>query len=389
MPIPDVPVEKVTPEEEAEYRQFREYMQTWGPMDPVVLGIRREELPEGKLERVVLDVQAAPLSQQHVEMLSNWLGEPTDQRLAPVEGDVVSFQAVVRGGTFFSGGEHQLFGGLRNADPAIALSPNSGLIARILNSKLQGLQGYVGAWPNPGFLSLLGGASDRPPDAGGYTRLLTGMWRQQFGSFTLMSFHPEILAQVSPQLKFVQAERPAKVWLHADDLANSTLKPLINAFGYNQSRQITRGNTRFMNMLIEQLHVPPADAMQVGEQILSAKFVAPLGGTYELRKWDGGLQNWVATALADRPDADQPPADYQYRALQWLRGLDLELALHKGPQPALSAHGEFIMPVEARRAGLPATEAAIRPVETGSQARRAKPRTPKPEAPKPADAREF
>ena len=384
VPIPDMPVEKVTPEEQAEYNQFRQYLGQWGPMDPVVLGIRREELPGGKLERVVLDVHAAPLSQQHVEMLSNWLGEPTQQRLAPVEGNVVSFEAVLRGGTFFSGGEHHLFGGLRNADPAIALSPYSGLIARILNSRLQGLQGYAGAWPDPGYLSMVGGASERPPDANGYTQLLTGLWRRQFNDFTLMSFHPEILAQVSPQLQFVEAERPAQLWLHADDLATSTLKPLINSFGYNQSRQISRGNTRFMNMLIEQLHVPPAEAMQVGEQILNAKFVAPLGGTYELRKWEGGLQNWVATALVDREDVEQPPADYQYRALQWLRGVDLELALHKGPQPALSAHGEFIMPVQARA---PAFQLPKLPFGLSKGA--TKPAAPEKEQPKPADVREF
>ena len=101
VPVPDVPIEKVTParrQNTASSEQY--YADQWGPMDPVVAGIRREELPEGKLERVVLDVQAAPLSPQHVQMLSHWLGEPTDQRLAPVAGDVVSFEAVVRGGTF-------------------------------------------------------------------------------------------------------------------------------------------------------------------------------------------------------------------------------------------------------------------------------------------------
>jgi len=392
LPIPDVTIDKVTPQEAEEYQQFKDYyLNEWGAMDPVVVGIRREELPEGKLERVVLDVQAAPLSKRHVEMLSNWLGEPTTARLAPVPGDVVSFQAVLRGGTFFSGGEHNLFGGLRNADPAIAMSPNSGLIAQILNSKLQGLQGYVGAWPQPGFLGLLTIAGDAPPDANGYTRFLTGLWRRQLGDFTLMSFHPEILEQVSPQLQFVEAARPAQVWLHADDLANSTLAPLINAFGYSRSRKIAAGNAGFMNMLVEQLHVPPAEAMQTGERILVAKFVAPLGGTYELRKWDGGLQNWVATAVADQPDAKQPPPDYQFRALRWLRGMDLELALYKGPQPALSAHGEFIMPVEAREATfqLPKLPFGTTPPKAVKPVEPKKPPTPDPPKPRPSTKREF
>ncbi|MEX0678630.1 MAG: hypothetical protein WD063_16235 [Pirellulales bacterium] len=384
LPVPDVRIDKVTPAEIAEYRRFKEsYVEQWGAMDPVVVGIRREALPEGKLERVVLDVQAAPLAPQHVQTLSNWLGEPTLDRLAPVEGDVVAFEAVLRGGSFFPGGEHHLFGALRNADPAVALDPSAGLVARILQSQLQGLQGYLGAWPDPGFLRFLGGALELPPDAGGYTRLPLG-WRRQFDRFTLLSFQPEILAQVSPQLRFEKAERPAQVWLRADDLANSTLAPLINAFGYRQSRQITLGNTRFLNMLIEQLHVPPAECLTTGERILSAKFVAPLGGEYELRKWEGGLENWVATALVDRPDASQPPADYQYRALRWLRGVELELAMQKGPQPALAAHGEFIMPVEARAPAFQLPSLPFGNSKTGPK------KAPEPiDKPKPSNKREF
>jgi len=53
-------------------------------------------------------------------MLATWLGPPTEQRLARVPGDIVSFEAVMRGGSFFSGPEHHLFGALRDADPAEA-----------------------------------------------------------------------------------------------------------------------------------------------------------------------------------------------------------------------------------------------------------------------------
>ncbi len=310
---------------------------------------------------------------------------------------MASFEAVVRGGTFFSGGEHHLFGALRNADPAIALDPNASLISRIMQSRLQGLQGYLGAWPEPGYLRMLGGASDLPPDPAGYTRLRTGLWRRQFDGFTLLSFHPAILQQASSRLRFVEAERPAQVWIHADDLANSTLAPLINAYGYRQSRQIAAGNTRFMNMLVEQLHVPAADALKVGERILNAKFVAPLGGSYELRKWEGGLQNWVATALLDRPENAPPPEDYQFRALNWLRGVEVELSMQKAPDPALSLHGEFIMPVEARAPAfqlpkLPfglSKPAAQPPKSQTPKGQPRKPEPPKPQRPKSAGPREL
>jgi hypothetical protein len=97
VPVPDRTVDQVTAAEAAAYRRFADaYNNEWGAMDPVVAGIQHQALPEGKLERVTVDVQAAPLSRKHIELLNTWLGAPTDQRLAPVPGNVVSFEAVLR-----------------------------------------------------------------------------------------------------------------------------------------------------------------------------------------------------------------------------------------------------------------------------------------------------
>lgn len=395
LPIPDVPIQSVTPAEAAEYQEFKQYyVNQWGRMEPVALAIRREELPEGKLERVIVDALAAPLAPKHVEMLSNWLGEPTTRSLTGIAGDVVSFQAVLQGGGLLGGpaGEYMLFGALRNADPAIALSENTGILGRILQMQLQGVQGYVGAWPHPGMLSLIAGGVVNPaPDPAGYSRFATGLWRRQLGDFTLLSFHPEILEGISPGLAFVEAERPAQVRIRAEDLATSTLAPLINAYGYKQSRAITAGNARFMNMLIEQLHVPPAEAMSIGERLLGAKFVSPLGGEYKLQAAEGGQQAWVATALAANP-AGAPPADYQFRALNWLRGVEMELLLEKSPTPELSFHGEFIMPVEARAPAFALPKLPFGPSKPAPAEPEAKPpaeKLPTPEKPRPAGAREL
>ncbi|MEX2112408.1 MAG: hypothetical protein WD845_04440, partial [Pirellulales bacterium] len=392
LPVPDVPVEKATPDELRDYRQFAEsYDAAWGAMDPIVAGVRREELPGGKLERVILDAKAAPLSERHVQMLNQWLGPATTQRLAPIEGNIVSFEAVMRGGSFFAGEEHHLFGALRDADPAIALDPRSGLIAQLFKAQVQGLQGYLGAWPNPGFLKFLGGIIEAQPDANGYSRSLTGVWRRQFDDFTLFSFHPEILAMASQQLHFEEAARPAQIWLHAEDLANSQLAPLINAYGYRQSRQIAVGNTRYMNMLVEQLHVPPASAMTTAEQLLDAKLLEPLGGKYELHELPGGQRSWTSTSLLNHPDAKSPPADYQFPALNWLRGVDFEL-MTQGD--LLAVHGELIMPVETQTAGfqLPSLPFGLgKPAaKPDADSKKPKPTLPAPsDAPKPAGKREF
>jgi hypothetical protein len=391
LPVPDVPVEKVTPDELREYRQFAEsYDAAWGAMDPIVAGVRREELPGGKLERVVVDAKAAPLSERHVQTLNQWLGPATTQRLAPIPGDIVSFEAVMRGGSFFAGEEHHLFGALRDADPAIALDPRAGLIAQLFKAQVQGLQGYLGAWPNPGFLKFLGGIIETQPDANGYSRSLTGVWRRQFDGFTLFSFHPEILQSVSQQLRFEEAARPAQIWLRADDLADSRLAPMINAYGYRQSRQIALGNTRYMNMLIEQLHVPPPAAMTTAEQLLDAKLLEPLGGKYELLALPSGQQSWVSTSLVDHPDAKSPPADYQFPALNWLRGVDFELMTDGD---LLAVHGELIMPVETQSSGfqLPSLPFGLgKPAVKDAGTKKPKPSLPAPsDLPKPAGQREF
>ena len=51
------------------------------------------------LEHVAHRSQAAPLdAKQHVDFLNRWLGPPATQRLAPVAGNLVIFEAAMRGG---------------------------------------------------------------------------------------------------------------------------------------------------------------------------------------------------------------------------------------------------------------------------------------------------
>jgi hypothetical protein len=239
----------------------------------------------------------------------------------------------------------------------------------------------------------LGGLIESQPGANGYSRALTGLWRRQFNGFSIFSFHPEILAMVSEQLRFEEAPRPAQVWIRAEDLANSRLAPLINAYGYRQSRQIAEGNTRYMNMLVEQLHVPPPDAMKTAEALLDARLLEPLGGKYELQAIPGGPSAWVSTSLVNNP-SNSPPADYQFPALNWLRGVELELAADGN---LLAVHGELIMPVETKAPSGGGLQLPSLPFGLGKPAApkdpakdKAKPKLPAPSnAPAPQGQREF
>jgi hypothetical protein len=147
------------------------------------------------------------------------------------------------------------------------------------------------------------------------------------------------------------------------------------------------------------LHVPPAEALTTAERLLNAKFVSPLGGTYEVSR-TASSERWVATALIDNPNGNQPPADYQFPALNWLRGVDLELSLQKAPLPALAMHAEFIMPVETRAApkfqlpklpfGL-SKPSALAPADTKPKEAtpKATPKPPRPNSPKTSKPRVF
>ena len=83
LPIPDMPVDKVTAFEAAEYRRFADYYRAqWGRMDPVLVGMMRKALPENR-EQVTVDVMMTPFAPQHFDLLRKYAGPPDDKRLAP------------------------------------------------------------------------------------------------------------------------------------------------------------------------------------------------------------------------------------------------------------------------------------------------------------------
>jgi hypothetical protein len=141
-----------------------------------------------------------------------------------------------------------------------------------------------------------------------------------------------------------------------------------------------------MNMLRDQLHVPPGECLTTGERLLGATFAAPLGGKYEVRELPGGMQAWVATALADRRDRNQVPDDYQFRALTWLRGIDFELTAVDG---SLAAHAELIMPVETRAPVFQLPSLPFGPKKPAEAPKTAPPAAKSTPKPVPAGRREF
>lgn len=344
VPIPDVPIDGITPNETRKYNDFaRLFNSDWGQIDPIVAAVKRSPSQRPGLEHITIDVKASPISPQHFAKLSQYLGKTSNQRRAKVPGDMLSFQAQLRD----SAGDYYLFGAVRDApEGAMPDNPLVGMFTQMQG--LAGIQMYVGGVPHPGLLKLLTmGAALTQPDAAGYTQLLTGGWMRVAGQYTLFSFQRDVLREVTPQLRFATVAEPAHAWLVSEDLARSKTAGAINNLGYRRERGVSMGNSLFMYSLSEQLHVPAGQGLVTAERILDAKLNDPLGGKYELVGTPGGLQTWISSKLRTSGvplNSKVAPADYRFPALDWLRGID---AVARFDRSTVSAHAELEMPGQA------------------------------------------
>jgi hypothetical protein len=403
LPTPDMPVEKATEAEARRYTDFAAWFQSkWSQIDPVVVGIRRETSKIKDAEHIVLDVQLTPLAAKNYETISQALGPIAKQRLAPVQGDVVSAEAILSGNLLASKGlaapqgAYRMFGAFRNGEsdaasgaqiPPAAGNPGpinlqggpngrGGLIAGVINNALAGnLAGgvvgsglsmlppfYFGAYPTPALFAMIGLGADVQVDANGYGRSANGLWERRDGKFTTASMQRSVLEAVTPQFKFVDAPRPAQGWLHIGDLGRSKLASTINGLFYRGAKNAALGNVRFLSSLNTQLRVPAEDCLKAAEQLTDAKLVCPVGGQYQLDQRAGGLPTWISTALpSDRMRLvdglfEPAPASYTAPILNWLRGLEADLALD---QRVLSLHVEVDM---MKLVAAPAVNGATKPI---------------------------
>jgi len=334
VPIPDVPVSGVTQAEASAYRRFAEVYQTrWGRVDPMMVGIKHHAL-SGNRERVVIDVLASPLAEKHRQKLAQLVGPPEKMRLAPIPGDLAAMELLMDKG--------RLFGGIRDSIPppgaTAGVIPPFGWLRDVL------LTGYVGTTGELGFLDILDKLILSRSDRGGYARNRAGLWRRNHEQFTVFSLRPQVLAAVTPQLRFVEAERPAQFRLHIGDVTQARMTPLLNAMGYNRTRKTSLGNIRLMHALDQQLHVPPEHCKDAAELLMDAKLICPLGGEYVFRKTSHDYGRWTSMVLEQAGSVStlrpQPPAGYQAPPLNWFRGLDMDAVTDSH---TISAHAEVIM----------------------------------------------
>lgn len=325
-PVGDMEVQQATADEIAAYEKFiARFQSEVGQMPPIAIGMKRTPSDNG--ETMVVDALATPLGGLKLGSLADMLGEPSNQQLRPVEGDVAAMQAVLDVPVPLVGGErqtHHLFGGLR--DFRSPLTVRRGTIAPgAMPAEL--VRGYLGAWPKPGLLAMFSDPQRKlnsNPDQVGQQ-----IWQAGQEDFLLLSFKPEVIQQVLPQIEMIPAERPAQIRLRVDDLTDKQIAGTVNALGYMRARETSASASRLMNALANQLQVPREECRTIAERLVDGQFICPLGGEYQLYNPEMGLEVWASTAFSpqNRFLLDEVPEDFNLTLMTWFRGLNGDLTL--------------------------------------------------------------
>jgi hypothetical protein len=346
LPVPDVEIEKITQSEYASYQQFgRTYESNWRRMDPVVIGINRKPL-EGKKERVTFDVHITPFARMHYQMFEMYL-HIDERQWQPVTGDVVNLQANINPRGLFGGGDQQHYSaGLRDGVPQFAI--HDGQVRYALYGE-EWVPGYIAA-ANPdrkgsSIIPLLL-SNPEPPDRDGdiaykslFSSGIKAYWRK-LPDFDLLSPSKLILSDVAPQLKLVDAPRPAQIRLRVADLSKTGWAAAIDAESFIRARRVSAGNAQFMHALAQQLNVPLQQTRSEAERLLDARLVCPLGGKYELSGGFSSVQRWRSTAWQTDSFYEETriPKGFKSPLFTWFAGLSLDFHIK---DPTLTTHIEL------------------------------------------------
>jgi hypothetical protein len=329
LPIPDVPIKKVTAREQAIYRETASFHHAqWDQMDPLMIALKRFTLEEPDRERLRVEARMLPFDRRKYGFVTSLVGPASQTQLRPAEQDILSVQLLVQGGLLQPNVEpHLLFLGLR--DTEVRLNPGQSSLFRSL-MLLRTAPAYLGAWPQLGLLDLLPLGS--PVDAQGYSQYPLGLWRRQTtDGFSVLSFDPAILESTVPQLALERSDYPAQVRIRIGDLSQAKVRPWLNALRYQRSYDTSVGNTRLFHAISQQLGVPPAQAKNVAEAILGVDLICTLGGEYQLQAGTNELPFWVSDAWSGvQPtpvDESSSTPEFTSPLLKWFRGMEADVLM--------------------------------------------------------------
>ncbi|PQO25396.1 hypothetical protein C5Y96_23945 [Blastopirellula marina] len=341
VPIPDMEIVGMTQQETADFNRLRQFHMTqWRQMNPIVVGINRFKLNDEGLERIAIDARVTPFQRSNYSQFLSFLGPPLPTHIATTPQDVVAFQAVLDGR--FSGGTTHYAVAVQDLPFPLEQFTNKGFFNTL--RMIQATPGYLTAFPKPGLLDQIPfiGASITP-DINGYSQLPFGLLRREYNGFSTLSFHPEILADVTPNLAIVEDSHPAQVRIHVGDISNAQITPLANGLAQSVAKRGSLANAAFFQEVSNQLGIPESQAKAFADQLLNLEFIDPLGGEYVYQADDNGNGRWVSTAWSE------DGKDFQANVMDWFRGLEARLNVDES---LIELHAQFDMQNEKPQQGL-------------------------------------
>ena len=277
------------------------------------------------------------------------LGEAQTNRVAPIAGDAVSLEIVLGA----LGEPVHLFGGIRDFNIPLIVrqgrSPN-----RRPSPTPSAPTSAVG--PSPTCIDRFLGRPAGPLDADGIARTggLFDLWFRRADDFFLFSFKRDVLLEVGRQLAMVDAERPAQIRLHIDDLTNKQIANTVNGYGYTRARDTSAQREPLHEFAHDatprasrrrprarrrprrrQIHLPPRRQIRTDRSPTLLHCRRGWEGPHSI--YHGVVASatrtphhklWVSTA----PPAENRflltviPADYQMPLMGWFRGLSADVA---------------------------------------------------------------
>ena len=330
LPVADVDVDELTDSEIRAYEEFsRFYRSQWERMDPAMLALKRRPAADGR-ERISVDVHITPYARRHYQSLTTNLGAATPWRLVPLAGDLAQLTINFGTGAGFVRGQFG-FAGVRDLPASdMKFQIEHGQVFETLTPPIYyGLLAQLETSPDQADKTK----QDKPAPA-------ENMPKQKPLADASIFFYPYDAAgqeEIRKSLKLEQAEPPAQLRLWVNRLADTQIAKVINAHSYLRSRRASAGNTRFLQVLTEQLHVEPKEALQEAKAILGAEPVCRLGGQYQLTQDDRGFGAWQSSAWKHPSyhSIQKIPADYTFPMLTGFHQLKLDFNIDR---TTLSTH---------------------------------------------------
>jgi hypothetical protein len=323
LPIADVEISAVTADEAAWYgRIAAEYSARFPTFDPIMVGLSRTPVDAGTgVERVMVHAEIAPWGAEKYGKWSQQLGPPTRLAMQFAPDDIIAVQAHVASQQL--GPPTHLFAAIKDSVP-----PQPDDFEGLLNiyRSLKAIPGYLGAWPQPGALDRLPlGLGIGTPVGPGMNRLIGGLYRYNDGSFSILSFWPDVLEASLPFLEAVDVDDPAQVRATCGNLQGSRLQSWVNGLLYQRARESSVAGASFLSLLTRQLGVAPEESLAAAEKVLGADLQCALTGDYQ---YSPASRRWISTTWNNDLPAGVPPVDYVAPAMKWFRGGSATLTQH-------------------------------------------------------------